>query len=183
MLICGKCASGWREIDERSSECVHHGEFYLPAELAEEIAPKGGERWSLEEEQYVFTHCQDMTYSQMAIALGRTMKAVEHLVRARGWSKRYVRPSSRLIAAPSGLTPADRLLAEHLRRRAACGWAISKKDLATLTGLSKRQVCRSLSRLVLRKMVVVELRRDGFWGDRPSVVRWIGTHSDHDPAA
>lgn len=145
------------------------------ADLEPDEPGRVGAGYSPEEEAFVEAHLHDMSYIAIAAALGRTAKGVEALVRSRGWKKGYVRRGEerpRHAFVPG--TPADKVLATVLMQHGRQGWAVSHAHLATVTGLAERQVRYSLQRLEAKGLIRRQRQRDGWWGDRPTIIQWLG---------
>lgn len=162
----------------RGIGCLAHGEPPPAPETSpgeDDASPVGG-KYSEAEKAFVREHLCDMSYIDIAAALGRTAKGIEALVRSQGWNKQYVRKGDvKARRAPFAIgTPADSLLAGVLRSRAREGWAVSVATLATITGLAEPTVYRALGRMERRGIIHRQRRRDGWWGDRPSIITWLG---------
>lgn len=177
---CPRCVRLWAERAGQRS-CMVHGEYYAP-----DPAPDDGHKgtgWAPSEEAFVEAHLADMSYREIALALdnGRTTKAVEHLVRSRGWAKRYVRRGNehRPVPMPRGLPPSDRALAILIRERGSGGgWQVSLGALAIAAGVHRNNAARSLRNLIARGLVEVTHAADPWHGNRANTYRWAMFETD-----
>jgi len=180
MTPCPRCVRLWAERAGQSS-CMAHGEYYVAAPAPDEGHKGAG--WSPAEEAFVESHLADMSYRDIALALdnGRTTKAVEHLVRSRGWAKRYVRRGEhRPVPMPRGLPPSDRAIAILIRERGAgtTGWQVSLGSLAIAAGVHRNNAARSLRNLIKRGLVDVTHNSDPWHGNRANTYRWAVAETD-----
>lgn len=167
--------------------CLACGDVSAPVAVVEpddefededEERPRKTGLWAAEESAFVEEHLFDMSTRQIADALWRTERAVEHHIAAKGWKKGYVSATEEpLPVFPwSSLSKHEISIVWVLERVGPQGRAMSLAEIRTATGCA--DPAPVLRKLINRGILVRQRRRDGWWGDLPTLYRLAPSTGD-----